>query len=201
MPTGKKYYKAQALEVRDGILTSPSIAQLLEFVLIWNRWDVLVRPKDGVNVAVLSSALQNLDNYAIVDACRNARVNPQRNVETVLDPQILVFFPLHLLPTYILSVVAAISPIQTHQDLGRPGSLLITLQIPGVARLMYGLRLGTSSGPISFSCGNGSQDALHEREAGLPPPCTLVRPERQVSCGIRFCVPFKCKLTCRWNFS
>ena len=43
---GKKSYKAQALEVRDGILTSPSIAQLLEFVLIWNRWDVLVRPKD-----------------------------------------------------------------------------------------------------------------------------------------------------------
>ena len=170
---GKKSYKAQALEVRDGILTSPSIAQLLEFVLIWNRWDVLVRPKEGVNVTILSSALQNLDNYAIIDACRNARVNPPRNVETVSDPQILVFFPLHLLPTYLLSVVAAISPVQTHQDLGRPGSLLITFQIPGIARLLYGMRLGTSSGPISFSCGDGSQDTIHEREAGLPPLAPL----------------------------
>ena len=172
-PDGKKAYKAQSLEVRDSILAAPSVSQLLDYILILNRWDVLVRPKEGIVLPILASALQNLDHYAIFDASRFDRISPSQGVDQVADPNILVFFPLHLLSSYILQVVASISPVQTHQDLGRPGCLLVRFQQQGVAQLLYGLRLGTQSGPITLSCGDGSQDKVFEQQAGLSPMAPL----------------------------
>ena len=176
-PGGKKGRKAHALEVRDGLLTCPSISQLLDSLVILNHWDVVVRPKLGVNTGALAASLENLDNYLLLDGASSARAFPSQKIGVCHDPDILVFYPLHLLPSYILSVAASISPVQSHQDLGKPGSLLVRFQQMGVATLLYGLRFGTPSGPISFSCGDGSQDAMHEKQAGLVPLAPL--PVRQ----------------------
>jgi hypothetical protein len=170
---GKKAYKSHALEVRDGLLTSPSVSQLLESVLIIGQWDVLIRPKIGVHIPALASALQNLDHYLLHDASSFTQVYPDQKVGVCHDPDILVFYPLHLLSAYVLSIAASISPVQSHQDLGKAGSLLIRFQQTGIAGLLYGLRLSTPNGPISFTCGDGSQDAIHEQQLGLAPLAPL----------------------------
>jgi hypothetical protein len=172
-PDGKRAFKASALEVRDGLLAAPSISSLLEFAIILNRWEVLIRPRDGVHAPLLSAALLNLDNYSLFDATTLTRIFPQQKMSVCSDPEILVFYPLHLLPQYVLSVVASISPILGHQDTGKAGSLLVRLQYPGVAPLLYGLRLGTNAGPISLTCGDSAQDAIWETQAGLPPAAHL----------------------------
>ena len=172
-PDGKQVFKASALEVRDGVLAASSISDLLEFAIILNRWEVLIRPRDGVQVPLLSAALLNLDNYSLLDATTLTRIFPENKLHTCTDPDIFVFYPLHLLSQYVLSVVASISPIHGHQDSGKAGSVLVRFQYPGVAPLLYGLRMNTGTGPISFTCGDSTRDASWEQRAGLPPAAPL----------------------------
>ena len=62
-PDGKRTYKAQAAEIRATVLACPGVHELLESLLILNRWDVIVRLKDGVVAELLAQALENLDNF------------------------------------------------------------------------------------------------------------------------------------------
>ena len=165
---GKKAYKCQALEVRDSLLSCPNISSLLEIILILNRWDVLVRPKEGVEIQALSSSLANLDNLAILDACHFSRISQSTPSRRYNPPEVLVHFPLHLLPSYILSVVASISPVDGHQDVGKSGTLLVRFSNQQVAQLLYGLQIPAAAGAITFSCGDGAHDAEWERRGGLP---------------------------------
>ena len=115
----------------------------------------------------------NLDNHSLLDATTMSKVYPSNKVQTCVDPDILVCFPLHLLSSYIISLASSIAPLQSHQEVGKPGTLLLRFQFPGVAPLLYGMRMSTTNGPISFTCGDGSTDAFWEPQAGFTPMAPL----------------------------
>ena len=91
----------------------------------------------------------------------------------VNPPDVIAFFPLHMLPSYVLTVAASISPVAHHQSLGQPGALLLRFQNPAIASVLYGLRMSSSAGALVFSCGLGSKDADWEKQQNLPPRATL----------------------------
>ena len=173
-------FKCQALEVRDGILAAPSVSNLLEWVMILNRWDVLIKPRFGVEPSMLSGSLQNLDNYTLLDANQMSRVVPQPGLRCVEPPNILVFYPLHMVSSYVLSVVASIAAVESHQDSGKPGVLAIRFQSAHTASLLYGLRLSSTTGAVAFSCGLGAKDAEWETSMGLPPNASLAERKSQI---------------------
>jgi hypothetical protein len=169
---GRRPYKSHAQEVRDGLLTSSSIADLLDSILILNRWDVLVLLRPSTDPEILASALSNLDNYILVDASTTSRVFPSTSTRTYDPPYALIQFPLHLLASFVLSSVSAITPILSHQEV-KPGSLLVCLQDPHAARPLYGLRLYSPQGSILITSGDGSLDSRHEAQLNLPPNAPL----------------------------
>lgn len=165
----KRMQKSQALEVRDSILVAPSVSQLMDLTIILNRWDVLIRPAPGVLAPQLAETLKNLDNLALVDACQLTRILLSGRQQIFDVPHILVMYPLHMTLDCVLSCATSLAPAERHQDLGTPGSVLLTLQNPECASILYGLKIVTQKGTIAFSSGSTMKDAASEKQHGLPP--------------------------------
>lgn len=180
----KKTTKSQASEIRDAIMAAPSIATLLDFVIILNRWEVLTRPIEGVNIPMLADALRNLENYTLADAQRLQKVYPNSASQVCDPPQVLVFYPLHMSVEYVLRCVSMISSLQYHQDFGNPGVLLVTLQSADHAPLLYGLTIQTGKGSIAFTSGMEEKDAQAESSLGLKRNAPLLDRKPLLEAGV-----------------
>jgi hypothetical protein len=169
----ERAFKRQALEVRDGLLCAPSIGSLFDLVMVFSRWDVLIRPATGVSIPLLADSVRNLDNYTLTEVTRMARIYPNDQWQKCDPPNAFICFPLHLSPEMVLRLLVDICPVTRHQDVGKPGQLLVTFDSPKVAQILYGLKLPTSSGAISITCGSGDGDAQWEKELALSPQAPL----------------------------
>jgi hypothetical protein len=171
--SGAPRIKSEALDVRDGLLAATSVSSLLDVVMILSRWDVLIRPHPGVNLPFLADTLRNLDNFVITDAVKFRRVSSAFHSQRCQPPSLLLYFPLHFPIPTILHFVTSISPVTNHQDIGKPGQILLTFPHPRIALTLYGLQVATDAGAIKFTCGSGDGDAASETELGLPPRASL----------------------------
>jgi hypothetical protein len=162
-----KMTKHQSPEVRDALLAIPSIAQLLESVILINKWDVWIRPYQGVAIELLASQVQNLDNLSITDAAQLLKVRGPMGPPTVSPPSVLASFSARLLPTSVLAQLSRLMPIVSHQQTHRPGLLLLRMASPEVASLMYGVVVPSPHGSITLTAGSDAEDTRWERSLGL----------------------------------
>ena len=135
--------------------------------MVFCRWDVLIKPSPGVQVPQLADALHNLDNLVLTETTTMARVFPNDQLRTCDPPTAIVFFPLHIAPKLALQTVVNICPVVHHQDVGKPGQFIVTFEHKEIAQLLYGLRIPTSQGAITITCGSGEQDAKWETAMSL----------------------------------
>jgi hypothetical protein len=162
-----KATKHQSPEVRDSLLAIPSIAQLLESVILISKWDVWIRPYPGVAIDLLAAQVHNLDNLCITDAAQLLKVHGPKGAPTVSPPSVLASFSARLLPTTVLAHLSRLLPIASHQQTHRPGLLLLRMAVPEVASLVYGVVLPSPHGSITLTSGTDVEDTRWETSLGL----------------------------------
>ena len=178
------YLLQPSREVRDSLLAAPSVASQFDVLIIFSRWDVLVRPVQGAYIPTLADTLRNLDNLTLTDAAQLTRVFANNSLRLCEPPGIFVHFPLHYSPEMVVRFVAGSFPFKRHQDLGIPGQLLLTFPVPKAAELLYGLQVSTGAGSITFTTGSGDKDAGWERAVCLP-PCALLQDRQALLAAVR----------------
>ena len=164
---GGKPARYPSPEVRDSLLAIPAIAKLLECTLLLNKWDVWVRPCDGIALDIFAAQLRNLDDLSVTDAAQLLRVQGPKGAPVASPPDVLVSFPARLLPRTVLGQLSQLFPVISHQPTQRPGLLLLRVPSQDVAVLLYGAVLSTPVGSITLTSGTDAGDTQYEQLCGL----------------------------------
>ena len=164
---GQKFLKRPSPEVQDSLLAIPAIAKLLENTILLNKWDVWARPHPGVAVEFLAAQLQNLDDLGVACAAQQLRIRAPMGPPTVSPPDVLAVFPARVLPTTVIAIISQLIPLVQHQQMHRPGLLLLRLASPKVATIVYGTKLSSPQGSIFLTTGTDLGDTQWEKSHGL----------------------------------
>jgi hypothetical protein len=164
-PPPKKY---PASQVRDAILSVPSVASLFQDLLVFNRWDVLGRLNQGVGHAQLAMSLEELDHISVQDPAQFLRVHSKGKTTLVEPPEILVHYPTSLLLDYVTGEIAQITPLQSAVPAAEPGHAIISVEQARLAPFLYGCVITcVGCGPIILTCGSPQKDSRWEQQMGL----------------------------------
>jgi hypothetical protein len=69
----------------------------------------------------------------------------------------------------VLQVVTRLCPVVSHQEVAQSGQLLVNFAQNEMAQVLYGLRITTPTGAITFTSGSGDRDAMWEGSMNLTP--------------------------------
>ena len=141
-PKGVKVYEQTADQVRDSIRAMHDKCGHFDWLLLFNRYNVVARVKDGVNRQLLAAALKDADSISMKDVHELLLVSTQE-VQVVEPPQAIVLFPTSVLPEHVVSTVQVFGPIKASSITSRPGRLIVTYEHPQSATIAYGAVLPT----------------------------------------------------------
>ena len=164
---GQKFQKRPSTEVQDSLLAIPAIAKLLESTILLNKWDVWARPYPGVAIEFLAAQLQNLDDLGMACAAQQLKIRAPTGPPTVSPPDVLAVFPARVLPTTVIATISQLVPLVQHQQMHRPGLLLLRLASPEIATIVYGTKICSPQGAIFLTTGTDSSDTQWEKYHGL----------------------------------
>jgi hypothetical protein len=169
-----RFYKCQADEILDTILSPPTISRLFAQAVAFNRWDVYVQLHAGVDPEVLAETLQSWDNLQLLDAATQVIVRPSRNHKVVEPPCLILTSPPTILIQYAVEHVGTITSVRSHQLLPRPGHALLTLESDAAAKVLAGCHIPCAgTGHIILTTGSQERDALLCQEMGLSQGASL----------------------------
>jgi hypothetical protein len=168
--SGAPSYKAQADEVLDSILLSPQVARLFDDCLALNRWDVIAKLADGVDLEVLATTLLNLDHLILLDANTSQAIKPAPESTLVQPPQLILATPPTLLPSYAVQMVCNVASILHHQPMSTPGRTLLTFEHKEIAECLAGAKVPCgSAGFLTLTTGSAQRDAESSGSHGTLP--------------------------------
>lgn len=166
---GAPSYKAQSDEVLDSLLCNPQVSRLFEECVALNRWDVLVRIADGIDLAVLATTLSNLDHLLLLEARSLQVIKPSTDSNTVQPPHLILASPPTILNFYAVQLVCTVASILHHQAMSTPGRTLLTFEHAVVASYFAGARVPCgSAGYLTLTTGDAAKDGDLCRQCGLP---------------------------------
>ena len=169
-PGNAPSYKAQADEVLDSILCSPQVARLFDDCVALNRWDVLAKIAEGVDLEVLATTLQNLDHLILVEAGTGKHIRPALEPSVVQPPNLILASPPTVLSSYATQLVCQAASILHHQSMSTPGRTLLTFEHPEVAACLAGAKIACgAAGFLTLTTGNATRDGELSRARGLEP--------------------------------
>ena len=162
-------YKAQADEVLDSILCSPQVARLFDECLVLNRWDVITKVAEGVDLEVLATTLSNLDHLVLLEANSMQLIKPASECTVVQPPHLILASPPTILPDYAIQVVCKAASLLHHQAMSVPGRSLLTFEHKEVAAALAGARIPCgSAGFLTLTTGSAAQDQALSSTSGIP---------------------------------
>jgi hypothetical protein len=169
-PGSAPSYKAQADEVLDSILCSPQVARLFDDCAALNRWDVLAKVAEGVDLEVLATTLQNLDHLILVEAGTGKHIRPALEPSVVQPPNLILASPPTILSSYAIGLVCHAASILHHQSMSTPGRSLLTFEHAEVAACLAGAKIACgAAGFLTLTTGNAAHDGELCKARGIDP--------------------------------
>ena len=133
-----------------------------DWLVLFNRYDVVARVKDGVNRQLLAAALKDADSISMTNAHEFLLVSTQK------PPQAIVLFPTSVLPGHVVSTVYVFGPIKASSITSKPRRLIVTYEHPQSATIAYGAILPIRSpSPIQITSKSNASDKKHALSFGF----------------------------------